>query len=55
MMPMQMGSKGPKMQRAENIYRTAMLQKIMPHAGTNRITLARFAGRWQSPARRGVR
>jgi hypothetical protein len=45
MMPMQMGRKAWRLEKVENLSRTATAQNILPHAGTNQIALARFCGR----------
>jgi hypothetical protein len=42
MMPMQTRRKGWKIEKVENLSRTATAQKILPNVETNQITLARF-------------
>jgi hypothetical protein len=51
MMPMHMRRKARKLEKVENLSRTATPQNILPRAGTNQITLARFCGRILSSRR----
>src|SRR5216683_2182569 len=55
MMPMQMRRKARKIEKVENLSRTATAQNVVQHAGTNQITLARFGGRIFSRAAAPVR